>query len=62
MTRFNIDNTEGYSGDEIAELNAEFDRQVASLIDDHWNDDEPDKSMLDHLAERLLVQFDRSRA
>lgn len=51
MNRFTTDNTEGYSARDLKTLNAEFDRRVAA-------EGATDKSHLDHIAERVLADFD----
>lgn len=51
MNRFTTDNTEGYTAIDLAKLNAEFDRRVAK-------EGATDESHLDHIAERVLADFD----
>lgn len=53
MTRFRMDNTEGYSAAELAEMNAAFEAMIARcpLSSDT-------KSWQDHVAEKVQFQFD----
>lgn len=51
MNRFTTDNTQGYSASDLKALNAEFDRRVAA-------EGATDESHLDHIAERVLADFD----
>ncbi len=64
MARFTADNTEGYSSADLARLNDEFDRRVDELHCegiDASADDMHSKSLLDHIAERVLADFDVGR-
>jgi hypothetical protein len=51
--RFTRDNTAGYSQVELDALNAEFVRRAG---------DETNKSLLDQIAERVMVDLDRTIA
>lgn len=54
MSRFTMDNTEGYSKSQIAQLNARYDEGL--LLLEHIEHD--DKSYTDRLAELVQTQFD----
>lgn len=54
MTRFTNQDVQGYTAAEIAALNAEFDRRLVAA----GLTDASDKSELDHVAERVLADFD----
>jgi hypothetical protein len=49
MARFRLDNTEGYSQEELELLNAEFERR---------SDGETDVNALELLSERVLSDYD----
>ena len=53
---FNDENTSGYSGDDLAALNAAWDSLPVSAGDDG---DIVQKSIRDHVAARLLAAYDR---
>jgi hypothetical protein len=56
MARFTADDTEGYTAADLALLNAAWESLSISTADasDMWA-----KSMQDHVAERLIFDFDR---
>lgn len=56
MSYFRTDNTQGYSAEQLAELNHRFTREVEAQGADL--DDEDQKSLLDHIGERVLAGFD----
>jgi hypothetical protein len=59
MPRFTDQNTEGYSADDLACLNDQFDREVARQADAMAAmDDDVRKSHEDHIAELILAEFD----
>ena len=59
MTRFRDDNTEGYSADELDELNEAFEQNMATVPDWMCGDDLAAGSYQDHVAEMVLSRFDR---
>lgn len=59
--RFRMDNTEGYSADDLAALNAAW-RQITSHgAPAEDTDDIGEASMLDHWSERLLAEYDAGK-
>lgn len=54
MPTFRCDNTEGYSAKQLAELNRRYDERIATLTDD----ERAEKSLTDHIAEQIRVDFD----
>ena len=59
MTRFTTDNSEGYTAEQLATLNARFDAHMAAnaeLADSDVVDSR--QSYEDHIAETLLAEFD----
>jgi hypothetical protein len=61
MQRFTTDNTEGYDQDQLDELNERLELAIAQAeIEDSPFADR--KSVEDHLAERVLVEFDQERS
>lgn len=57
MTRFRMDNTEGYAQEQLDELNRRFEAAVAELgTEERERAQAGDK--LDHVAERVLTEFD----
>lgn len=54
MARFTDDNTDGYTDQQLAELNKRFEARAAAVD----MDDQNAKSTLDHIAERVLAEFD----
>lgn len=60
MARFTMDNTEGYTTAQLADLNAAYSVRVAELRCQRVDvDSDAAKSLLDHVAERVLATFDR---
>ena len=59
MTCFTSDNTEGYSAADLACLNATYEFRLHDLRDQGVDVDAEDaKSLRDHVAERVLADFD----
>lgn len=58
MTEFTTDNTEGYTADDLAILNAAWESLPLTNIDP---DELAGKSLLDHVAEQLLAEFDAGK-
>lgn len=58
MAYFRDDNTQGYSAADLAELNTEFTWRM-NLI---GGDAEEDKTLTDHIAQRVLAWFDDKHA
>jgi len=54
MERFRTDNTEGYSADQLAELNRIYKARVVAMPDEA----QADKSICDYVAEHVLAEFD----
>lgn len=52
MKRFTDENTTGYTLEQLAELNRRYDARIVS------EGPQPDKSLCDHVAERVLAEFD----
>jgi hypothetical protein len=59
MTKFAEDNTEGYDAEDLKMLNAAWQSLPCVVLDE--DDDIGARSMLDHIAERLLVEYDRGK-
>jgi hypothetical protein len=60
-TRFRTDNTEGYTGDELAELNDAFNQILAEEHAADSVNEEACKSHEDYIAEQLLVRYDAGK-
>lgn len=59
MTRFTTDNTESYSKNQLADLNAAFEVRMSELRCQGIDVDADDaKSLRDHVAEQVLADFD----
>lgn len=54
MTHFRADNTEGYSAEQLAELNRRYEAAIA----EHSPADRAEKSVVDAVAESVLAEFD----
>lgn len=57
MTKFRIDNTDGYSADDLANLNALY---YAMCVTKGVDPISGDKSLLDSIAERVQAAYDDS--
>lgn len=55
---FTMDNTEGYTQSQLAELNARFDAKLSDYTSSMDEDNSLDKSEVDFIAERILKEFD----
>lgn len=58
MPRFTEQNTEGYSREDLAFLNDQFEREICRVRIALPMDDDARKSHEDHLAEMILADFD----
>lgn len=57
--KFTTDNTEGYSQDDLAKLNAAYGKRLEWLRSQGVDvGADTDKSLLDHVSERVLTDFD----
>jgi hypothetical protein len=52
--KFRTDNTDGYDSVQLAELNRRYDERIATYAPDA----QAEKSVRDHVAERILAEFD----